>query len=70
MIGKTIEKRRKFLQMTQAQIASKVGCVRQTVSKAEKDENIESGTLLSILRELGLELEIRCKEDRKAVICT
>ena len=59
-IGSTIKEYRKSNNLTQQELASKVGITRQTLSKLEKGEipKISLATFIKILDTLNLELEI------------
>ena len=63
-IGSTIKEYRKSNNLTQQELASKVGITRQTLSKLEKGEipKISLATFIKILDTLNLELEISEKK--------
>ena len=63
-IGTTIKELRKPHNLTQEELASKVGITRQTLAKLEKGEipKISLATFIKILETLDLELEITEKK--------
>ena len=63
-IGSTIKEYRKSNNLTQQELAGKVGITRQTLSKLEKGEipKISLASFVKILDALNLELEINEKK--------
>ncbi len=57
-LGKAFRANRRALQQTQATIAKRVGCRRQTIADIEAGKNVEIYTLIAALSAMGKGLEI------------
>ena len=57
-LGKAFRANRRTLQQTQATIAKRVGCRRQTIADIEAGKNVEIYTLIAALSAMGKGLEI------------
>jgi len=57
-LGEAVRKNRLALKKTQAEVASAVGCRRQTVADLERGRNVGMYTVMAILSALGKGLEV------------
>ncbi len=58
LVGETIKKARKAQNMTQEELAKKIGVQRAQVSKIENGRNMTLSTIVRVFRAMGLEAKL------------
>lgn len=63
LIGKKIKETRKKKKITQAQLGNMIGACYVSICNLEKGRNVSTHLLKKVCNELGLEIEVKEKQD-------
>lgn len=63
LIGKKIKETRKKKRITQSELGERIGACYVSVGNLERGKNVSTHLLRDACKELGLEIEVKEKED-------